>query len=57
MLSCSSIENNYVIEGTLTDKSYDGEYMYLVPIEGATAETVDSIGVTRTFGCYRARSN
>lgn len=43
MLSCSSIENNYVIEGQLTDKSYDGEYMYLVPIEGATAETVDSV--------------
>lgn len=43
MLSCSSVENNYVIEGQLTDKSYDGEYMYLVPIEGATAETVDSV--------------
>ena len=30
MLSCSSIDNKYVIEGQLTDKSYDGEYMYLV---------------------------
>lgn len=45
MLSCASFESKYIIEGKLKGKTYDGEFIYLVPVEGATAETVDSVQI------------
>ena len=45
ILSCASFESKYIIEGKLKGKTYDGEFIYLVPVEGATAETVDSVQI------------
>lgn len=42
MISCVQTDNRYIIEGRLSGTAYDGELIYLVPIEDATAETVDS---------------
>ena len=35
-------ENNYTINGYLPSTELDGEYIYLVPFENASPETVDS---------------
>ncbi len=39
--SCNS-KSNFIISGQLPDKTYDGEKIYLVPIENAVKERVDS---------------
>lgn len=39
--SCNS-KSNFTISGQLPDKTYDGETIYLVPIENAVKERVDS---------------
>ena len=39
--SCNS-KSNFTISGQLPDKTYDGEKIYLVPIENAIKERVDS---------------
>lgn len=41
LVSCQS-GNKYSIAGHLPDKSYDGETIYLVPLENAVKERVDS---------------
>jgi hypothetical protein len=41
LLSCTS-EKNFLLVGSLPDKSYDGETIYLVPMENAVKERVDS---------------
>jgi len=41
LVSCQS-GNKYSIAGRLPDKSYDGEIIYLVPLENAVKERVDS---------------
>ena len=45
LLLCScrpGTENNYTINGYLPSTELDGEYIYLVPFENASPETVDS---------------
>ncbi len=41
LISCQS-RNNFTIVGHLPDKTYDGEIIYMVPIENASKERVDS---------------
>ena len=41
LISCQS-RNNFTIVGQLPGKTYDGELIYLVPMENASKETVDS---------------
>ena len=41
LISCHS-RNNFTIVGQLPGKTYDGELIYLVPMENASKETVDS---------------
>ncbi|MDR1783854.1 MAG: DUF4369 domain-containing protein [Dysgonamonadaceae bacterium] len=41
LIGCSN-EPKAVISGSLPNKQYDGEWIYLVPFKGATAQTVDS---------------
>ena len=40
--SCGKFGQNYVIEGTLPSVKYDGEWIYLVPMENAPGR-VDSV--------------
>ena len=42
LLSCQN-EKRFTIVGQLYDKTYDGELIYLVPMENASKERVDSI--------------
>lgn len=41
LIGCKT-DPQYVIKGQLPDKTYDGEKIYLVPLENATKERVDS---------------
>jgi hypothetical protein len=54
LFACSS-GNNFFVEGQLPGKSYDGETIYLVPIENPTKEKIDSTvikdGAFRFTGC------
>ena len=43
--SCGNSGQNYVIEGTLPSVKYDGEWIYLVPMENAPGR-VDSVKIT-----------
>lgn len=43
--SCGNSGQNYVIEGTLPSLKYDGEWIYLVPMENAPGR-VDSVKIT-----------
>ena len=43
--SCENSRQNYVIEGTLPSLKYDGEWIYLVPMENAPGR-VDSVKIT-----------
>ena len=43
--SCENSRQNYVIEGTLPSVKYDGEWIYLVPMENAPGR-VDSVKIT-----------
>ena len=45
LMSCTS--RNAVIEGVLPNDSYDNEWVYWVPYQGATSETVDSARVSK----------
>lgn len=51
LTACSSSPRVGVIEGTLPDLSFDGEQLYLVPIQGATSENVDSVRIAN--GLFR----
>ena len=42
---CGNSGQNYVIEGTLPSVKYDGEWIYLVPMENAPGR-VDSVKIT-----------
>jgi hypothetical protein len=53
ILSCS--RQPVVIEGRLPDLRYDGEVVYLVPLEGARAENVDSACIRQ--GAFRFESS
>lgn len=41
LISCQS-RDRFVIQGNLPDKTFDGEMIYLVPLENAVKERVDS---------------
>lgn len=41
LVGCQS-KDRFSIQGHLPDKTYDGEFMYLVPLENAVKEKVDS---------------
>ena len=43
-VSCGNSGQNYVIEGTLPSTKYDGEWIYLVPMENASGR-VDSVKI------------
>lgn len=43
---CGNSEQKYVIEGTLPSDKYDGEWIYLVPMENALGR-VDSVQITQ----------
>ena len=45
LASCGSSGKNYVIEGALPSVQYDGEWIYLVPMEN-TPGRVDSVKIT-----------
>ena len=40
--SCSQ-NKEYVIHGTVADPNLEGAKIYLVPLENATVETIDSV--------------
>lgn len=40
--SCQTEQKSYTITGTVSGNEYENEVVYLVPLEGATAENVDS---------------
>lgn len=44
--ACGGSESGYVIEGTLPSAKYDGEWIYLIPLEHASPETVDSVRIS-----------
>lgn len=44
LASCGNSRQNYVIEGTLPSVKYDGEWIYLVPMENAPGR-VDSVKI------------
>jgi len=41
LVGCQA-DPNFTIEGWLPDKTFDGEFIYLVPLENAVKESVDS---------------
>lgn len=43
LFTACSQNKEYVIHGTVTDPNLEGAKVYLVPLENATAETVDSV--------------
>ena len=46
-LTCCKSENKkFTIEGTVPSTKYDGEWIYLVPVEGACSSNVDSVKIT-----------
>ena len=47
ILTCctDSGKDRYDIKGSLPENTYDNEWIYLVPLKGASAETVDSVKV------------
>lgn len=44
ILSCSE-NKNYVIEGTFENEKYDGEYVFLLPLDGVMPRIIDSVQV------------
>jgi len=44
LTACQS-GNNFFINGQMPDKTYDGEVIYLVPLENAQKERVDSVTI------------
>lgn len=42
LTGCKSDHKKFTIEGTLPSTKYDGEWIYLVPAEGANSSNVDS---------------
>ena len=42
LTGCKSDHNKFTIEGTVPSTKYDGEWIYLVPAEGANSSNVDS---------------
>lgn len=53
LIGCQT-DPQFVLKGQLPDKTYDGELMYLVPIENAPIERVDSAFIVD--GTFRFRS-
>lgn len=47
-LSACSTKSDYTIDGIIAGGNFDGEKMYLVPFEGANAQTVDSCIITHS---------
>lgn len=45
LFACQSPKPDYTIEGTLPSTAYDGEWIYSVPMENASPETIDSARV------------
>jgi hypothetical protein len=45
-LSCNFHTKKIKIEGSVPSTKYDGEWIYLVPVEGANSHTVDSTKIT-----------
>jgi len=45
-------KSQFSIYGNLPDSSYDGEYIYLVPMENATKDKVDSVQIKNGTFCF-----
>lgn len=45
LFSCKK-ENNFTLKGNLPDSTFDGEYIFLAPLENAVRERVDSVLIT-----------
>lgn len=45
-ISCNSPKKDFKITGSVPSTKYDGEWIYLVPVEGANSHTVDSAKIT-----------
>lgn len=65
LVSCQS-KDQFILQGHLPDKTFDGEFIYLVPLENAVQEKVDSAvvkdgkfridGVAKTAEIYILRA-
>lgn len=53
-LSCTP-GKNFLLVGSLPDKTYDGEVIYLVPLENAVKERVDSAVIREGFFRFEGR--
>ena len=53
-MGCGNQEHDYLIEGTLPSAKYDGEWMYLVPVENAPGR-VDSVKITNASFSFSGR--
>lgn len=45
-ISCNSHQKKFKITGSVPSTKYDGEWIYLVPVEGANSHTVDSAKIS-----------
>lgn len=54
LASCGATGEEYVIEGTMPSARYDGEWIYLVPMENAPGR-VDSAKVTNAAFTFRGK--
>lgn len=52
LVACDMRDKSYVIQGILPNTDYDNEYIYLVPINNPTVETVDSTLVKDGQFCF-----
>lgn len=53
LVSCKPHSKNFVIEGTLPSSKYNGEWIFLVPAEGASFDNVDSVKVSETSFVFK----
>jgi len=58
LIGCATSEKeNYSIIGSVPDFEYEGEWIYLVPIKGATFETVDSAQIENGVFFFKGVAN
>lgn len=55
LFACQSHDPDYVIEGSLPTSRYDGEWIYLAPVENATLLNIDSVKIQDGRFTFRGR--
>jgi hypothetical protein len=55
LISCAG-SSKYEIKGTLPDPKFNSEWVFLAPLTGGTAQTVDSVRVKKQSFSFRGRT-